>query len=514
MFRHRLAHKPMPVPSASFMHVTTPTTADIVVAQGFFKKRFHFPGMVRLANGSLLVVARRGIEHVDRHGKIQLIRSEDEGQTWSRPKTIANSRGDNRDPKISVASSGRVFVSFFTRKDEDSRGSVEEAAYVMHSDDNGLTWSVPRKIETTQSGWAACHGAITEMPDGSLLAPVYQRGRSLVVRSTDGGLTFPASNELEFDTKGTYTNEVTLIRHSSGMVVAWLRAWTDGGKSLVYRSFDSGYTWQGPEECELRQSSAEALELDDGSIMLVWGDLSQRFGERRVTCASVVSNPELPWQPSPPTPLWDAFNYDQGNPALAKMPDGRVMMVVNDYASRQLVAKFITPSALADRIPDDEQLHGSISLQDMLDDGSAKLTTDLGQVWADGPAAAHDVVQHKLGLTPNLSGGPEQHTAHVTIHFSKPQRVAEVGVALRPGENQSATISVAGTNGVWARTGTLHHAWRYGDVDWFPVELESITAIRVVTRVSKAPRPPKSRAPLPAAITHLAIRRSGLSVRH
>lgn len=476
-----------------------------MVAQGWWRRRYHFPGMVRLDDGTLLVVARSGYEHVDRWGKIRLMRSTDDGATWESPRTIFNSKGDDRDPKISVTRSGRVFVLFFIRRDKTSRGEFDEGAFVIHSDDAGRTWSDPVPVESSEPGWVASHGAVTEMPDGSLLAPVYQDDRSFVVRSTDGGRSFPAANEYTFDTGDVETNEVTLIAQDDGVVVAWLRNAEEGDPSLVFRSRDSGLTWEGPETSELRQSSADGIQLDDGRLCLAWGDLSGRFGERRVTCASIVEDGGEPWQPSFPTPVWDAFNYDQANPALAQLPDGRIIMVVNDYASRQLVAKYLSPDALAATKDDAHQLEGALDLGAMLADGSATMMSTLGTMTAIPPMLA--LVRQQLGLATAAIGTPGQESGEVTITFREPQAIREVGVALRPGENQSATIEAADEQGEWHRVGVLPHAWRYGDVDWLGIrDLHQVSAVRVHTSISRAPRPPKSRSPQPAAITHLALR--------
>lgn len=507
MFRPRLARKPLPVPTVSFRHATIPTRADVVVAQGFWKRRYHFPGAVRLEDGTILVVARHGIEHVDQHGKIRLMRSTDDGRTWSKPKTIVNSKGDDRDPKISVDSRGRVFLLYFTRKDKKTRHDVAEGAYVMHSDDQGLAWSSPTLVETSKHGWVACHGAVTGMQDGSLLAPVYQSGRSVVVRSVDGGRSFPAAHEHVFDTGGIKTNEITLIPHRNGAVTAWLRPATDGAESLVYRSKDSGVTWEGPEMSDIRQSSADGLELRDGRLCLVWGDLSGRFGERRVTCAALVNEPMLPWAPTPPTPVWDAFNYDQGNPAIVQLDEHSVLVFITDYASRQLVSKRVFLTDLERTPHDATQLDGALDLESMVAAGTATLTASAGEDGSDLLDVARDAIRHRLGLPPEHADAKYQSSAHITVTFTEPQTIREVGVALRPGENQDAVVSVRDEEGTWRRVGVLAHAWRYGDLDWLRVrEPGSVTGVSVSTRVSDGRRPPKSREPLPATVTQLALR--------
>ena len=48
----------------------------------------YFPVLIRLANGDLLAVHRGGGAHIGRRGRLDLVRSTDEGKTWSEPWTV------------------------------------------------------------------------------------------------------------------------------------------------------------------------------------------------------------------------------------------------------------------------------------------------------------------------------------------------------------------------------------------------------------------------------------------
>src|SRR5690606_28663195 len=80
-----------------------------------------FPDAVKLQNGDILVVFYAGDGHVTypnenypKAGRICMVRSKDEGKTWSAPVTIYDDMHDNRDSHISQLSDGTVVVTFFS----------------------------------------------------------------------------------------------------------------------------------------------------------------------------------------------------------------------------------------------------------------------------------------------------------------------------------------------------------------------------------------------------------------
>ena len=162
-------------------------SADLAIAEAPEHRRFHFPGACRLPDGTLLVVARQGKEHVDPTGIIQLVRATDGGATWSEPVTVWDSDHDDRDPMVSVGPTGRLHLIFFTRT-EPELGEIEAAGVrVMSSDDGGYNWTMPTRLENAHRGWLASHGQVMETASGTLVAPVYGRTWSGVSRSLDGG---------------------------------------------------------------------------------------------------------------------------------------------------------------------------------------------------------------------------------------------------------------------------------------------------------------------------------------
>ena len=108
-----------------------------------------FPDMCRLKNGEIVAVFYAGNSHVTQRtdaypqcGRICLVRSADEGRSWSQPVTLYDDTLDNRDPHISQLSNGRLVCTFFSihLKRGDATNYFLRYPQYLFSDDNGKTW--------------------------------------------------------------------------------------------------------------------------------------------------------------------------------------------------------------------------------------------------------------------------------------------------------------------------------------------------------------------------------------
>ena len=95
---------------------TQPADVEIATVCAVTNRYHGWPTVARRSNGELLVAFsgdRRA--HVCPHGKIQMVRSADDGRTWSAPETIYSSdMVDCRDAGIVECADGSLVVNFFT----------------------------------------------------------------------------------------------------------------------------------------------------------------------------------------------------------------------------------------------------------------------------------------------------------------------------------------------------------------------------------------------------------------
>ncbi|MGC9320423.1 MAG: family 16 glycoside hydrolase, partial [Armatimonadota bacterium] len=139
-----------------------------------------FPDVCRLQGGDLLCVFYAGYGHVSlpnddfpRGGRVCMVRSSDEGRTWTEPEVLHDSPLDDRDPHIAQISDGTLICSFFTY-DPQPDGHVDIAVTIVRSTDGGETWE--SEGDVLLEGFA-CSAPVREMPDGTLLLGVYQEER-------------------------------------------------------------------------------------------------------------------------------------------------------------------------------------------------------------------------------------------------------------------------------------------------------------------------------------------------
>jgi hypothetical protein len=362
-----------------------PTKTDVVVVRRAGERSAFFPSVERLADGQLLVVYYDAPEHVSPAGRISIVRSRDNGATWTRPEVIIDTPLDDRDPSVMRTSAGTLLLSFFTLQDHAAQG-----VFVARSDDDGRTWSTPTQVGTKLTE-AATDARIVELDSGELLIPIFGRTPTsaeihcTVVRSTDQGRTWPIEHEVDLPSLGGIDFvEPALAYLGGGRLMAIARSERTDNRAYVIESTDNGRSWSSPlktmESAEasdlvpVRAATARPATVDNhrgqrarraflparpdpgdigdlaGYVVHTWADFSQQFGEGRPTLIQSIAVGNAGSAPALGDPhlvyhgrcAWG----DEGYPSSVLLADGRVFTVYYDACAGYIGGSFTSLKAL------------------------------------------------------------------------------------------------------------------------------------------------------------------------
>ena len=336
-----------------------------------------WPTVCRCANGELLAVFsgdRRG--HVCPYGKVQMVRSSDDGETWSAPITIWNSSVDDRDAGILELADGTLVVNWFSvytfAKVKDVKGYtgvkggttqaivdewqacfkaipretlIRDVGYfTMRSTDGGKTWEAPVRMLGS-----APHGGI-QLKSGRLLTiGRYYRDSGQVVDGWDDprlslgsqALTVEKSDDgaRSWQLLATITprepyrldqlHEPYLIERSDGTILAHFRYHAAGGdqrkrSTLQCESADGGKTWGPLHPTGLFGYPTHLVQLKDGRLLASYGcRIPGRIGE----FAAVSADNGRTWDTEHAISLANGRSDDLGYPSTVQLADGSLLTV-------------------------------------------------------------------------------------------------------------------------------------------------------------------------------------------
>jgi sialidase-1 len=296
-----------------------------------------FPSIVRRSDGELLVAFRRAPErrglgerstsHTDPNSYLVLVRSRDEGQTWSQtPELIyANPFGGSQDPCMVQLRDGSILCSSYgwALLQADAAAKVEKAfrhgpfvflgGYLLRSQDGGHTWQGPIIPPPTPGESvfdpfgkpvpAYNRGAMCQGKDGNLYWVVASKtstspgaaGTHLFI-SSDKGDTWAYSCPVALDAKVTFS-ETSLYETPKGDLVAFMRTADFDDHTAVARSKDHGKSFQHWEDAGFQGHPHYALQVPDGRVLLVYGYRHAPFGIRArvldAECTNFASAEEI-----------------------------------------------------------------------------------------------------------------------------------------------------------------------------------------------------------------------------
>ena len=321
-----------------------------------------WPTMTLRRSGQLVLVWSGGREHhVCPFGRVDLMRSDDEGKTWTWPRTILDGPIDDRDAGVLETAKGTLLVTTFTslayqpqldkqiemagndageqsrwpadklhrwRSAHDRISAQEREAelgqWMIRSSDDGVTWS--RRYGSIVN---SPHGPI-QLSDGRLLyagKELWTGERSVgVCESVDDGESWRWLARIpvrQGDDPAQY-HELHAVEANSGRLVVHIRNHNkpNDRETLQSESDDGGKTWTTPHSIGVWGLPSFLSKLRDGRLLMTYGHRRKPLGIQ----ARVSNNDGQSW--SDPMILWDGgTSSDLGYPSTVQFDDGSLLTV-------------------------------------------------------------------------------------------------------------------------------------------------------------------------------------------
>lgn len=318
-----------------------------------------WPTLTRRANGELILVFSGGREeHVCPFGRVDMMSSRDNGETWSWPRTIHDSAIDDRDAGILETRQGTLLVTTFSSlayesilekankehsegksswssekldrwntahtRLSDSQRQAELGQWMLRSTDGGLSWSQRYRCPVNSP-----HGPI-QLHDGSLLYAGIQlwddpRGVGVCI-SEDDGLTWKWKSDLPIragDDSRNY-HELHTVQCNSGKIILHIRNHNSNQsrETLQSESNDGGKTWSEPHAIGVWGLPSFLLRLKSGRILMSYGYRRKPFGNQ----ARYSDDEGSTWS-APLTLSDDGIGGDLGYPSTVELDDGSLLSI-------------------------------------------------------------------------------------------------------------------------------------------------------------------------------------------
>jgi sialidase-1 len=306
-----------------------------------------WPTITKTKSGELVAVfSGNRDEHVCPYGITQMIRSKDNGKTWTDPITINNTPLDDRDAGILETNKGTWVVTWFTSMVFDNdRSYLQHPEYKRHREklnedtvnywlgnwtrrslDNGKTWEEPVKQLVT-----APHGPI-ELKDGRLLyvgtTTINNEKKLAVEESKNDGITWNllATIDIPDDESIDPYSEPHVVELSNGKLVAMFRYQpSDRSKSFLRQteSLDGGKTWTVTKKTNIWGYPPHLLKLKNDWLLLSYGVRKIPYGER----ACISKDGGKTWDIENEIILSLSDSGDLGYPASTQLDDGSIITI-------------------------------------------------------------------------------------------------------------------------------------------------------------------------------------------
>lgn len=318
-----------------------------------------WPTVARRKCGQLVVTCSGGREaHVCPFGRVEMMRSDDEGRTWGFPCVILDTEIDDRDSGVLETAKGTILVTTFTslayedmlakaeKLQPGQPGAWDEARlkrwqaannrlppekrkemlgqWMLRSTDGGMTWSAPYRSIVNSP-----HGPF-ELADGRILYAGKElwtgERRNGVCESKDDGQTWQWLATIptrEGDNAANY-HELHGAETADGRLVVQIRNHNkeNSGETLQTESSDGGRTWSAPHSIGVWGLPSHLLRLKDNRLLMTYGHRRPPFGNQ----ARVSEDGGKTWS-EPVIVSGDGAGGDLGYPSTVQLADGTLLSV-------------------------------------------------------------------------------------------------------------------------------------------------------------------------------------------
>ncbi len=310
-----------------------------------------WPTLVRRKNGQLIVAYSGGREdHVCPFGRVEIIRSSDNGESWSWPEIVMDSPIDDRDAGLCETADGTLLLTTFTslafqetRKRSASwpadkiarwdavnrRASNADfesllGTWMLRSTDGGLSWSKPYRVPLNSP-----HGP-SVIANGRLLyagKQLWETGKKVgVCESTDDGKSWKWLSDIPTrpgDTAVEY-HELHQVQAAEGKLIVHIRNHSaqNHRETLQCESRDRGKSWSVPKTIGVWGLPSHLLRLRDGGLLMSYGYRRAPFGNQ----ARISRDGGSTWS-EPVTISEDGIGGDLGYPSTVELADGKLLTV-------------------------------------------------------------------------------------------------------------------------------------------------------------------------------------------
>jgi len=247
--------------------------------------------------------------------RIAQIHSDDQGLTWSAPKTIVENEGRYNVMSVSLlqSASGKLHMVYLVKN-----SWLDCRPYLRTSEDDGATWSAPKLILQAPGYFVVNNDRLIQTAKGRLILPVaFHRSRgqeplssrsfdaraiALWIYSDDDGKTWQeAANWWAMPIRsGSGLQEPGLVERADGSLISWAR--TDAGSQYGFESKDGGKSWSAPVPTTLASPvSPASIKRIPGSsdLLAVFNDHSGRVsfpkGRRSPLVAAISKDGGATW---------------------------------------------------------------------------------------------------------------------------------------------------------------------------------------------------------------------------